>query len=143
MNRKLLLLLSASSALLAASTTGVSWGSGYLSARFGTDQGTPAMANPYAIYYNPAALGGTKGTLLVLDASIVYRSFSYTRGADALSPTNPTSRSDANYVQANTGKGSLGNILALPFIGASSDLGTKDFRIGFASYIPFGGSTEW
>src|SRR5262249_18470660 len=38
--------------------------SGYLTARFGSDQGTPAQPNTFAVYFNPAALGGTKGTTL-------------------------------------------------------------------------------
>jgi len=114
--------------------------SGYLSARFGTDHGTPAMANPYAIYYNPAALGGTQGTQVTVDGMFVLRSLSYTRADSALS--TPTS-TDPVYRSANTGKSSLLNVLALPFVGVTTDLGMKDLRLGFASYVPFGGSTNW
>src|SRR5688572_22984362 len=61
--------------------------SGYLTARFGADHGTPASPNTYAIYYNPAALGGTTGTTITGDVALVLRWVHYQRGADALSPS--------------------------------------------------------
>lgn len=117
--------------------------SGYLTARYGSDQGTPATANPYAVYYNPAAMGGTKGTQVVVDLSIVLRQASYVRDTTALSPSNPASLSDESYVASNTGKGTLLNLLALPYVGATTDLGSKDFRLGGAFYIPYGGMATW
>ena len=62
------------------STTSDASASGYLTARFGSDHGTPAMPNTYAIYFNPAALGGTTGTTIMGDASLVLRSL---RGSDS------------------------------------------------------------
>jgi long-chain fatty acid transport protein len=117
--------------------------SGYLTARFGSDQGTPAMPNTYAVYFNPAALGGTTGTTITGDASVIVRHATYTRGNDALSPTSPSRLEDPAYVQANTGKGSLTNLLAIPFIGVNSDLGSKWLRVGAAFYVPFGGAARW
>src|SRR5436190_23577235 len=61
--------------------------SGYLTARFGSDHGTPASPNTYAIYYNPAALGGTKGTTITGDVALALRWAHYKRGNDALSPS--------------------------------------------------------
>lgn len=118
--------------------------SGYLTARFGADHGTPATPNPYAVYFNPAAMGGTRGTNIVVDASILLRHATYERGDNALSPDpNNPNKTNADYVNANTGKGSLTNVLALPYIGGTTDLGTKDFRLGLAGYIPYGGMATW
>jgi len=121
--------------------------SGYLTARYGSDLGNPTGANPYAVYFNPAAMGGTKGTQVVVDMSIVLRQASYLRDSTALSPggTTPEAAQDANspYFLSNTGKGTLLNLLALPYIGATSDFGTKSFRGGAAFYIPYGGMATW
>ncbi|HVJ93985.1 MAG TPA: outer membrane protein transport protein [Labilithrix sp.] len=120
--------------------------SGYLTARFGGDQGGPMMPNGYSVYFNPGALGGTTGTTITGDLSVVLRYVSYERGTDALSPT-PNNRDrllgDAKYVSANTGKATLTNLLALPFVGVNTDFGTKSLRAGWAAYVPFGGLATW
>jgi long-chain fatty acid transport protein len=134
-------------ALLAWGAPSTAEASGFASGRFGADQGTPVAGNPFAVFFNPAAMSGTKGTQLTLDLSLVYRTGSYDRGSDALSPNNPnvdkTTQAYADYQRANTGKNSFGNILTLPFLGVTSDLGTQNFRVGFASYTPFGGQADW
>ena len=118
--------------------------SGYLTARYGSDDGTPAMANAFAIYFNPAALGGTKGTTITGDVSAVVRWASYQRTNDALSPSDPASKNDPGYVAANTGKANLLNVLALPFVGVNTDFGGSErFRAGWAVYVPFGGQADW
>lgn len=116
---------------------------GYLTARYGSDDGTPAMPNTFAVYFNPAALGGTKGTTLTGDLSMVFRHVSYTRQESALSPSRPELRNDPNYVKSNTGTNSINNVLALPFVGINTDFGSKYFRAGYATYIPFGGMAYW
>jgi long-chain fatty acid transport protein len=117
--------------------------SGYLTARFGSDHGTPAAPNPYAVYYNPAAMGGVKGTQIVADLAVVLRYVTYERSQNALSPASPAQLNDPNYVRANTGKAELANVLPLPYLGVVSDLGTKGLRVGYAFYIPFGGMAKW
>lgn len=119
--------------------------SGYLTARFGADHGTPVMPNAYAIYFNPAALGGTTGTTILGDASVLLRWAQYRRDRDALSPSDKTKiDNDPNYVNSNTGKGNLLNLLALPFLGVNTDFGgSKYFRGGYAVYVPFGGFATW
>ena len=118
--------------------------SGYLTARYGSDDGTPAMANGYAVYFNPAALGGTKGTTITGDVSAVLRWASYERTTDALSPSDPSSKNDPAYVSANTGRANLLNVLALPFVGVNTDFGgSQRFRAGWAVYVPFGGQANW
>src|SRR5688572_2092612 len=61
--------------------------SGYLTARFGSDHGTPAAPNTYAIYFNPAALGGTTGTTITGDVALALRWAHYKRPDTALSPS--------------------------------------------------------
>jgi long-chain fatty acid transport protein len=117
--------------------------SGYLTARFGADHGTPAHPNAFAVYFNPAALGGTQGTTITGDVGVLLRFARYNRTGDALSPSNDSLRSDQRYIDANTGVANLTNLLALPFVGFNSDFGTKNFRAGWAFYIPFGGLATW
>ena len=117
--------------------------SGYLTARFGTDHGTPAMANGFAVYFNPGALGGTTGTTITGDLSVLARFARYTRTSDALSPSDESYRNDPGYVNANQGTANLSNVLALPYVGINTDFGTKNLRAGWAAYIPFGGLASW
>ncbi len=132
--------LAALGALTVLLTAAEARASGYLTARYGSDLGGPAAPNAYAVYYNPAAMGGTHGTNVVIDASLVLRFASYERPATA--PT-PECQKDPQCVNANSGKGTLTNLLALPYLGATTDLGTKDFRLGVAGYIPYGGMATW
>ena len=67
----------------------------------------------------------------------------YNRTADALSPSEQSRLSDQGYIDANTGTANLTNVLALPFVGVNTDFGTKNFRAGYAAYIPFGGLATW
>lgn len=117
--------------------------SGYLTARFGADHGTPAQPNTFAVYFNPAALGGTTGTTITGDVAVLLRYAQYTRTPDALSPSNDALLADQSYVDANTGKATLTNLLALPFFGVNTDFGTKNLRGGWAVYVPFGGLATW
>lgn len=117
--------------------------SGYLTARFGSDHGTPAAPNPYAIYFNPAALGGMEGTQITGDLSLGIRAVTYDRSNDALSPSSPALANNADYVAANTGRAKLLNVVPLPYFGAASDLGIKNLRVGYALYVPFGGMADW
>src|SRR3954470_9015792 len=77
--------------------------SGFLNARYGGDYGSPALGSPYSVYFNPAAIGETKGTQLVLDGMFVYRAAKYVRPASALSPSAGKSASEPVYAAANTG----------------------------------------
>jgi long-chain fatty acid transport protein len=146
-DKRLLALAAVAAALSAtASSEREAEASGYLTARFGSEHGTPATPNAFAIYFNPAALGGTTGTTLTGDVSLALRWVHYKRGADALSPS-PNNRdallADQTYVSANTGDANLLNLLALPFIGVNTDFGTKSIRAGYALYVPFGGLATW
>jgi len=147
--RKPLLVTAALAAAVAATAAGGerdAEASGYLTARYGTDYGTPAMPNTYAVYFNPAALGGTTGTTITGDVSLAVRWAHYQRGENALSPSPNASdalRADQTYINANTGHANLLDVLALPFLGVNTDFGTKNIRAGYAAYIPFGGAASW
>jgi long-chain fatty acid transport protein len=123
--------------------------SGFLTARYGADHGNPVGDNPFSIYFNPAALGAVQGTQISIDAALVYRLASYERGADALSPAalaneDPGSAAYKDYKRSNTGKATIGNVLALPFLGVATDFGgSKYFHGGFAVYVPYGGLASW
>lgn len=115
---------------------------GFSTARFGSDHGNPMTGSAYAVYFNPASLGGIDGSQLTLDLNVAYRRAEYTRSESALSPkSQPVG--DPVYRDANTGNAHLTNVLASPFGGVVSNLGTKFVSVGFASYIPFGGVASW
>ncbi|MCS6898737.1 MAG: outer membrane protein transport protein [Myxococcales bacterium] len=147
-------LLLATLALTAASTSlgipSTAEAGGFLGARFGADHGTPVGRNPFSIYFNPAAIGATKGTQLSIDAAVIYRRASYERSSKDLSPvvlanTPKDSPSYKDYEKSNTGKATISNILALPFAGIVTDLGNNKLpiRLGYGVYIPFGGLASW
>jgi long-subunit fatty acid transport protein len=46
-------------------------------------------------------------------------------------------------VATNTGKNTAANAGFIPFLGASSDFGSRSFFAGAALYAPFGGSIKW
>ncbi len=121
--------------------------SGYLTARFGSDHGTPAAPNTYAIYYNPAALGGTTGTTITGDVALALRWAHYKRNDLALSPSGGARDrllADQKYLDSNTGDANLLNLLALPYAGVNTDFGgSKYIRAGYAVYVPFGGLATW
>ena len=138
------LFVAASTASLLLANSGDAAASGYLTARFGADHGTPAMATPYAVYFNPAAMGGMgSGSQLVLDGSLALRQVTYSRTPAALSPSGPEASENPLYRATNTGDARLFNALALPYAGFVTGLGTRDLRLGAALYVPFGGIAFW
>lgn len=117
---------------------------GFAAARFGADHGQPALSNPYSVYFNPGALGGTEGTSILVDGTFAYRILSYNRPASALSPAGQAGgKTNPDYVAANTGENSAATFIVSPFLGVTTDFGTKNFRLGFATYAPFGGQVSW
>lgn len=117
--------------------------SGFLNPRLADPHGNPALANPYAIYFNPAALGGMQGTHIVVDGTLAWRTVDITRNASALSAQLPGSLSDPTYVRANTGDAHASNVVGLPFLAASSDFGQRNFFAGIGAYVPFGGVAKF
>lgn len=119
---------------------GAAQASGLGAARFGGEHGHPTTDNPTAIYYNPAGIALKRGTRIFLDANLAFRSASYTRPDSAISEGMGT---PADARSANAGTAKLQNTLVAPFLGATSDFGTKRFTAGLAGYFPFGGQASW
>ena len=137
--------LAAGTPLLVAGMVGLLSGpataSGLAVARFGGEHGHPTTDNPTAIYYNPAGIALKPGTRIFADMSLAGRWASYTRSPEAISGLGSETPSDA--ASANAGTAKLQNALVSPFLGASSDFGTKIFSAGAAIYFPFGGQAVW
>lgn len=117
--------------------------SGLSTARFGGEHGHPTTDNATAVYYNPAALGFSKGTHFFVDGSLALRWSSYTRPESALSATGPGGGTPEDAVSANSGRASLFNPIAAPMAAVSSDFGTKFMTAGAGFYVPFGGAAVW
>lgn len=121
--------------------------SGFLTDQFGTGQDNPALGNTYSVYFNPGAMAGMHGSEITLDGVVAARSLDYTRSNAALSPNSVTANGtpvgDPVYTKANTGQAHLFNVLSAPYVGFVTDFGGSKFRLGLASYIPFGGQVSW
>ena len=115
--------------------------SGLAAARFGGEHGHPTTDNPTAIYYNPAGIALKPGTRILLDVNMAFRWASYQRPESAIN--TPGTNTPDDGIDANSGTAKLQNTLISPFLGASSDFGTKIFSAGIAGYFPFGGQAVW
>lgn len=129
------LALLASSALAPASA----WAGGFTATRFGGENGHPATDDPTAIYYNPAGLAYGHGTRALIEGLFAYRTVDYTRDPGDIDDPDATAEDKA----ANSGKGTLGDLIVSPFVGVASDLGIEGLGVGFGIYAPFGGQTSW
>jgi long-chain fatty acid transport protein len=131
---------------LVALTTGLTATSAHASgiavARFGGEHGHPTTDNPTAIYYNPAGIALRPGTRIFVDGSLAGRWASYTRPESAITTESPGSTPEG-ATDANAGTAKVANALFSPFVGVSSDFGTKFFSAGAALYFPFGGQAVW
>lgn len=110
--------------------------SGFETAHFGGEHGTPVSPNPTAIYYNPAALAETQGTMIMGEYQLALRSASYTHSAAPSDVPEPPGAKGAN-----DGQGTLFNVVGAPFLGASTKIGNLALALGF--FVPFGGSEKW
>ncbi|HEY5241876.1 MAG TPA: outer membrane protein transport protein [Polyangiaceae bacterium] len=117
--------------------------SGFLTDQFGSDQGQPALANVYSVYFNPGAMAGMRGAEITVDGVLAARSLDYNRSASALSYSGATPTGDPVYQASNTGQAHVFNVLAAPFAGFVTDFGGSKLRLGVAAYIPFGGQVSW
>jgi long-chain fatty acid transport protein len=119
---------------------------GFSTARFGGERGHAATNHLTAIYYNPAGLAFGAGTRVQLEGLFAYRSVDYDRDPAGISNPNAPdtgSGTPTEAVAGNSGKGSLRNTLASPFLGIASDLGVEGLGIGVGVYVPFGGQAKW
>jgi long-chain fatty acid transport protein len=98
--------------------------------------GVTASGDVSAIFHNPAALVGAGKFQVEAGVMAVFPSFTFfRRPANNPFPTGPSDRVfDFAPAKSEGGPGFV------PFIGAASDLGVKDFALGVALYVPFGAS---
>jgi long-chain fatty acid transport protein len=135
-SRSATLALLASSALAPASA----WAGGFSATRFGGEHGHAATDDPTAVYFNPAGLAYGHGTRGFVEGLFAYRSVDYTRDPDGIDNVESLTPDE---VAANSGTGTLSNLIISPFIGVASDLGVDGLGVGFGIYAPFGGQTSW
>jgi len=108
--------------------------SGVDTARFGSEYGYAAGQTPFALYYNPAALATTSRLQIAANLTLALHNASYTR-------TGTSSATPDDAQGANTGKGTVSDLLASPAVAASYRI--KDFVVGLGVFVPFGGLQSW
>jgi long-chain fatty acid transport protein len=135
------------SSVLLGAVPSVASATGILVARFGGEHGHASTSDPTAIYYNPAGLALGRGTRVYAEGLFGYRSLSYDRPEAAIDnivePGETEAGTPREAVGANSGKATLGNPVASPFLGVTSDLGVPNLGVGAAIYVPFGGQAIW
>ncbi len=128
--------------------------SGLSTARFGGEFGNPITTNPTAIYYNPGAIGLSKGVNVYIDGNFAYRLATFERAEvcpSADTPTGCDARAQEfgetpSSVGANYGKAALSNFVAAPMLGATAKFPVADdidIGAGAAFFVPFGGASSW
>lgn len=115
---------------------------GFSTARFGGERTHAASDQLGTIYYNPAGLAFGEGTRGAIEGLFAYRTIEYTRPVGAIDDPNGTG-TPSDAVAANSGKSTLANTLASPFIGIATDGGIDGLGVGVGVYVPFGGQAKW
>ena len=139
--RTLVGLLATGASLTCASSASAS---GFITARFGGEHGTPTTDSPTAIYYNPAGLadrdpGVEKAPFefhVFADANLAWIKSSFSHSAVKGDSPEPTGAQGAN-----NGEATLTNFAASPMAGVNFKIG--DFAVGAAFSVPFGGQQSW
>jgi long-chain fatty acid transport protein len=134
-------LLTLSAAAIAATTAGAPTASaaGLSVPYIGGEKGYPVTSNPSAIFYNPAALSLGEGTQLEIDATLVFRSATYTHEFEGDGDKDVAEPDGAEG--ANNGTATLFNVIGGPSIFYATHL--DDLSIGAGFYVPYGGSVQW
>jgi long-chain fatty acid transport protein len=118
---------------------------GFSTARFGGERTTAASDQIGTIYYNPAGLAYGEGTRGTVEGLFAYRTIEYTRPVGAIDnpDTDTPGGTPTDGIAANSGKATLANTLASPFIGIATDGGIEGLGVGVGVYVPFGGQAKW
>lgn len=129
------------------STSGTADASGFAAARFGGERGNPTEFNPSALYYNPAGIGFSTGTNVMIDLNTAFRTAEVDRPSDVIDNQTPfpeDAAQNAAALDANSGVGTLSNTIMSPMFGVTTDFGLDiPLRAGVAFYAPFGGQAVW
>lgn len=135
------------SLVLVGALAPVAHAGGFLTARFGAEEGTVTTDHVSAAYYNPAGLAIRRGWRVVAEGALGYRSVEYVRPTSAIDnivePTETAAGVPRAVVSANSGKASLLNAVAVPFAGVATDLGVTNLGLAFTVSVPFGGQSSW
>src|SRR5689334_6388096 len=110
-------------AAAAASLTGDALASGFATAKFGGEHGTPTTEDPTAIYYNPAGIALSQGINIIANGDVAFRSVLYDRRPSA-GPDDVPEPADARG--ANTGRASLFNVVTAPMVGLTASGNVSD-----------------
>ena len=114
--------------------------SGFLNPRLADPHAHPALANPYAIYFNPAALGGIEGTQIVIDGTLAYRHA--TDRSNGVGPRIPRcSATPTTFwrIRVRAAHPTLWSFRSSP----GDRLQLEEFLRGLGAYFPFGGAVSW
>ncbi len=153
---KHILLVAPCTAAVSIVASGDALASGLSTARFGGEHGHPTAGNPTAIYYNPGAIGLSKGINIYVDGNLALRWASFEHeetcpvpagaGATPQQCDSGEFSETSDAVGANTSKAGLFNVAAAPFLGATAVIpagDTIDIGVGAAFFVPFGGQSTW
>jgi long-chain fatty acid transport protein len=123
--------------LIALLDEGTALAAGFATARYGGEHGNVTETNPFALYYNPGALGFSHAPLSgMLDVQVALRDVSWTHTAP-----EPTSSQQPNSQFGNSGKATAFNVFGAPAMATTAKFGNFAFGIGF--FAPFGGRAHW
>ena len=119
---------------------------GFATGRYAGEHGHVATDHPTAIYFNPAGLALGLGWRVYAEGIFAWRTVEYNRPRGAI--TNQVDGAGEagtpdDAIDANSGKASLSNIAAAPFLGAVTDFGVPNLGVGLAFFVPFGGQAQW
>jgi len=111
--------------------------SGFATTHFGGEHGNVTETNPTAVYFNPGAIGASRGIHLYVDGVLAVRSVGWTHPA---SPNDTPEPMDG--MGTNSGKTRTINVFGAPMLGATLRL-SDAFVLGAAISVPFGGRVWW
>lgn len=119
---------------------------GFFTAHYAGEQGHVATDNPTAIYFNPAGLALGVGWRIYAEGILAWRTVEYRRPESAISNVvgdGAGAGTPDSGVAANSGKATLSNLAASPFLAVVTDLGVPNLGVGVGAYVPFGGQATW
>ncbi|MCA9625228.1 MAG: outer membrane protein transport protein, partial [Myxococcales bacterium] len=108
-------------------------------------------------YYNPGAIGLSRGFNFMVDGILAWRTATYERseicapgGATptpcGYGPNNNEYAEPSDGIGANNSKSTLKNVVAAPMLGATGRVPvSEDVALGFGAgfFVPFGGQSSW
>lgn len=117
---------------------------GFSATRFGGEDGHAATSDPTAVFYNPAGVAYASGTHAYVEGFFAYRTVDYNRDAGAIDDVGTgVTGTPPDATDRNSGKATLANPIASPFVGITSGGLVDGLGVGLAISVPFGGQANW